>query len=80
MGDTQICPKAARWVSAQRWHPDECHRIEKDGSYILEVPYADDRELVVEVMKFGPDIEVLAPGSLRQRVGDALAAAAERYK
>jgi len=71
--------RAARWVSAQRWHPDERHRIEKDGSYVLEIPYADDRELVMEIMRFGPDVEVLAPGSLRQRVGDALARAAEPY-
>jgi len=67
-------------VSAQRWHPDERHRIEKDGSYVLEIPYADDRELVMEIMRFGPDVEVLAPGSLQQRVGDALAQAAELYK
>ena len=72
--------RAARWVSAQRWHPDERHRIEKDGSYVLEIPYADDRELVMEIMRFGPDVEVLAPGSLRQRVGDTLALAAEHYK
>jgi predicted DNA-binding transcriptional regulator YafY len=72
--------RAARWVSAQRWHPDERHRIEKDGTYVLEIPYADDRELVMEIMRFGPDVEVLAPGSLRQRVGDALALAAKPYK
>jgi predicted DNA-binding transcriptional regulator YafY len=54
--------------------------VEKDGSYVLEVPYADDRELLMEIMKFGPEIEVLAPGTLRQRIRDALAAAAERYK
>ena len=71
--------RAARWVSAQRWHPDERHRIDKDGSYVLEIPYADDRELVMEIMRFGPDVEVLAPGSLQQRVGDALAQAAELY-
>jgi len=47
---------------------------------VLEIPYADDRELVMEIMRFGPDVEVLAPGSLRQRVGDALALAAEPYK
>jgi predicted DNA-binding transcriptional regulator YafY len=76
----KFTPKAARWVSTQRWHPDERHRVEADASYVLEVPYADDRELVMEIMKFGPDVEVIAPRSLRQRVGDALAIAAEHYK
>lgn len=75
----KFTPKAARWVSAQRWHPDERHRVESDGSYILEVPYADDRELVMEILKYGPDVEVLAPSSLRQRVADSHKEAARRY-
>ena len=72
-------PRAARWVSAQRWHPDERHRVEKDGSYVLEVPYADDRELVMEILKFGPEVEVLAPAVLRMRVAESLKEAARRY-
>jgi predicted DNA-binding transcriptional regulator YafY len=76
----KFTPKAARWVSAQRWHPDERCRVEKDGSYVLEIPYADDRELVMEIMRFGPDVEVIGPRTLQKRVGDALALAAQRYK
>jgi predicted DNA-binding transcriptional regulator YafY len=75
----KFAPKAARWVSAQRWHPDERHRVESDGSYILELPYADDRELVMEILKHGPDVEVLAPASLRTRVADSHKEAARRY-
>ena len=75
----KFTPKAARWVSAQRWHPDERHRVESDGSYLLEVPYADDRELVMEILKYGPDVEVLAPASLRQRVAELHKEAARRY-
>ena len=75
----KFTPKAARWVSAQRRHPDERHRVESDGSYILEVPYADDRELVMEILKHGPDVEVLAPASLRKRVADSHKDAARRY-
>ena len=71
--------RAARWVSAQRWHPDERHRIEKDGSYVLEIPYANDRELVMEIMRFGPEVEVLAPVELRQHVSDLLEEAARHY-
>ena len=76
----KFTPKAARWVSAQRWHPDERHRVESDGSYILEVPYADDRELVMEILKHGPDVEVLAPPSLRRRVADSHKEGARRYE
>jgi predicted DNA-binding transcriptional regulator YafY len=71
--------EAARWVSAQSWHPNQITKWEKDGSYVLEVPYANDRELLMEILKFGADVEVLGPASLRERVSGALAAASRRY-
>jgi predicted DNA-binding transcriptional regulator YafY len=70
---------ASRWVSAQTWHPEQRVRVEKDGSYFLELPYSETPELVMEILKFGPDVEVMAPESLRKRMSDALRAAAERY-
>ena len=72
--------EAARWVSAQIWHPNQKTSWEKSGSYVLEIPYANDRELLMEILKFGPDVEVLAPASLRERVAQSLAQAAGRYR
>lgn len=71
--------EAARWVSAQVWHPKQQALTEKDGSYVLEIPYANDRELLMEILKFGADVEVLGPASLRERVAAALAEASRRY-
>jgi predicted DNA-binding transcriptional regulator YafY len=76
----KFTPEAARWVSAQSWHPKQRARVEKDGSYVLEVPYAEDRELVMEILKYGADVEVLQPASLRARVADSLKEAARRYR
>jgi predicted DNA-binding transcriptional regulator YafY len=67
-------------VSAQRWHPKQRARFEPDGAYVLELPYAEDRELLMEVMKYGPDVEVVGPQSLRSRVAESLKAAASRYR
>jgi len=75
----RFSPEAARWVSAQNWHPKQRARVEKDGTYVLELPYASDRELVMEILKYGADVEVLTPPGLRQRVADALRKAAQRY-
>ncbi|HEU4352113.1 MAG TPA: YafY family protein [Burkholderiales bacterium] len=75
----KFTPEAARWVSAQNWHPKQRSRVEKDGSYVLELPYAEDRELVMEILKYGADVEVLAPPQLQKRVADALREAAQRY-
>ncbi len=71
--------EAARWVSAQNWHPEQRTRVEKDGSYLLEVPYAHDRELVMEILKYGADVEVVGPAALRERVATVLTQAARRY-
>ncbi len=75
----RFTPGAARWVSAQQWHPKQKWRVEKDGSYVLEVPYSEDRELVMEILKYGCDVEVLSPESLRERLGRITREAAARY-
>lgn len=70
---------AGRWVSAQIWHPGQRAHVEKDGSYVLEIPYADDRELVMEILRYGADVEVLEPAALRKRVRDSIRKAAQQY-
>jgi len=75
----RFTPEAARWVAAQSWHPKQRARFDPDGSYLLEVPYSHDRELLMEILKFGADVEVLAPSSLRSALAEALKKAAGRY-
>lgn len=75
----RFSPLAARWVASEQWHPKQKARTEPDGSYVLEVPYTDDRELVGDILRHGAEVEVLAPRVLRKRVSDALQAAVRRY-
>jgi len=75
----RFSPVRARWVAAEQWHPDQRAHFEADGAYVLEVPYSDDRELVMDILKFGPDVEVLEPPGLRQRVRQLLGEALQRY-
>jgi len=75
----RFTPEAARWVSAQSWHPEQRAKVGKDGSYVLELPFAEAPELVMEILKYGPDVEVLEPASLRERVATALRQGAQRY-
>ncbi|HSD60206.1 MAG TPA: WYL domain-containing protein, partial [Burkholderiales bacterium] len=69
----------ARWVSAEFWHPKQKGRYDADGSYLLEVPYADDRELLMDILKFGRNVRVLAPPSLRATVEEELRATLGGY-
>jgi predicted DNA-binding transcriptional regulator YafY len=69
----------ARWVARERWHPDQVSTLMPDGTYLLDVPYGQDWELVQDILKQGPDVEVLTPPSLRAKVGQTIAAMGALY-
>lgn len=69
----------ARWVAAEQWHPQQRSRWLEDGRYELRIPYRHSAELVMDILKYGPDVEVMAPDSLRLEVSERLAAALRRY-
>jgi len=75
----RFSPVAARWVSAEAWHPKQKGSFDRDGRYVLEVPYSDPRELVMDVLRHGPDAEILEPKSLRDAVASQLDAALKQY-
>ncbi len=75
----RFTPERARWVAAEQWHPQQQGRFERDGSYLLELPFSDHRELAMDILRHGPHVEVVEPGSLREAVKEQLAAALARY-
>lgn len=71
--------EAARWIADEVWHPDQ--RMRRDGEHlILEVPYAQSRELLMEVLKHGRDVEIVEPIELRQQLTDMLDDMLARYR
>lgn len=64
----KFSPERARWVASERWHPEQEGRYLKDGFYELKIPYADDREIIMDILKYGADCQVLEPQSLIERV------------
>jgi predicted DNA-binding transcriptional regulator YafY len=75
----RFSPIRARWVSRETWHAHQDGHFELDGAYVLSVPYSDSRELVMDILKYGSDVEVLAPAVLRQTVRDRLKETSELY-
>jgi predicted DNA-binding transcriptional regulator YafY len=69
----------AQWVEGEQWHPQQIATREPDGSYLLKVPYSDDRELLGDVLRFGADVQVLEPKELRAKVQKTLLEAAGTY-
>ncbi|NTV96765.1 MAG: YafY family transcriptional regulator [Thiobacillus sp.] len=70
----------ARWIADETWHPDQADRWLADGRFERELPYADPRELILDILKYGPDVEVVGPAELRAEIGRRLKAAAAQYK
>jgi len=69
----------ARWVSNETWHGQQVGAFDKEGNYLLEFDYNQDLELVMDILKYGAGVEVLAPTSLRKRVKEELAKALKIY-
>jgi len=73
-------PKQARWVANETWHPQQQGKFLADGCYELRLPYSHTPELVMDILKYGAEVEVVSPQLLRQEVAEKLREAAARYK
>lgn len=76
----RFTPLAARWVADERWHSAQSGHFLIDGSYELAVPYGNPTELVMDILKYGPEVEVAAPAELRELVKRRLSASLARYE
>jgi predicted DNA-binding transcriptional regulator YafY len=75
----RFTPQRARWVSAEQWHPQQRAAYEADGSFLLEIPYSDPRELLMDILRHGAEVDVLAPSALRELVAATVASMQARY-
>ncbi|WP_333843735.1 helix-turn-helix transcriptional regulator [Pelomicrobium sp.] len=75
----RFSPERARWVADERWHPKQQGQFLMDGRYELQIPFRDPTELTMDILRFGPDVEVVAPESLRQLVMERLQRALAQY-
>ncbi len=71
--------QAAQWASREEWHPLQEGRWLADGQFEMRLPYVDETELVMDVLRQGDQVKVLAPADLALRVQQRLLAAAGRY-
>ena len=64
----RFSPDRARWVAAEPWHSQQHGHWDDQGRWLLKLPYADPRELVMDILRHVPDVEVLAPQELEDEV------------
>jgi len=72
--------QAARWVAEEQWHSDQLGYWCDDGRYELQVPYSNPTELLMEVLRYGADAEVIGPPELRDHLRRRLEQALRQYE
>jgi predicted DNA-binding transcriptional regulator YafY len=75
----QFSAARARWVQFEEWHPEQKGTLAKDGSYTLEVPYSDERELIGDILRFGSEVKVLGPVTLVRQMRKEIEKTLARY-
>jgi predicted DNA-binding transcriptional regulator YafY len=76
----KFSPERAMWVQHEEWHPAQIGKLNSDGSFSLELPYSDERELIGDLLKHGAEVEVLSPIPLRQKISQEISRSLKNYE
>lgn len=71
--------EAAQWVRDEQWHPDQQLKPLPGGGLEMRLPYADATELVMDILRHGPQVKVLAPAALARQVAAQAQATLAQY-
>lgn len=64
----------------ESWHAQQQGQLNADGSFTLRLPYADERELIGDILRFGGEVEVVKPLALRTMVQAEIARMSQLYR
>jgi proteasome accessory factor B len=76
----RFAPAVAARVAETTWHPTQALSSGADGSLTWRATVAGTIEIRTWILSWGPEVEVLAPASLRSEVAALVAAAAAQYR
>ncbi|MDO5576629.1 MAG: WYL domain-containing transcriptional regulator [Fibrobacter sp.] len=71
---------AAKMVSEEIWHQDQTGEWNGEESYLLKIPYGNSKELVMDILRWGINAEVLNPPQLRVEISDIIEKMIKKYK
>jgi predicted DNA-binding transcriptional regulator YafY len=77
--ELRFTPEMSRWVADETWHPDQQGEFNAAGCWVLRLPFSNARELTMDILRYGADVEVIAPDFLRAAVAAAARGTAAQY-
>lgn len=75
----QFSTERARWVARETWHRMQKTQTDSEGRLLLQVPFTDARELAMDILRHGSNVEVIGPPSLRRYIREELVQAVAAY-
>ncbi|RLA51707.1 MAG: transcriptional regulator [Gammaproteobacteria bacterium] len=76
--ELKFMPPIALEIARQRWHPLQQGRWDGED-YYLSFPYSDERELLRDIFRQLPHVEVIAPAGLKRAVRNRLEESKQLY-
>jgi proteasome accessory factor C len=70
----------AKWVADENWHPKQQGQWLDNGNYQLSIPFNDSRELIMDILKHGAEVEVKSPQFLIDGVREQIESMQKIYK
>jgi len=70
---------SGKYVESQPWHKSQSIVAQTKNSTEVELFLCITRELIMQILSYGNDVEVLKPQKLRQAISDNLKAALKSY-
>ncbi len=64
----RFSPDRSVWAAHEKWHPNQESEYLPDGYFQLRVPYSDEREILMDIMRYGQDVKVISPAGLANRL------------
>ena len=75
----RFTPERAKWVANEAWHPNQSGKFLEGGIYELKIPYSDETELIMDILKYGSDVEVCEPKELIEKLKLELSSTLQKY-
>lgn len=63
---------AAYEVSQEKWHSKQIGEWKDETSFLLKVPIGNSTEIVMDVLRWGNETEIIAPEKLRKEITEIL--------
>ena len=59
--ELRFTPETARWISDEVWHPDQQGVFRSRRLLAAQAAFWQSRELLMDILRYGADVEILAP-------------------